>query len=100
MIETWSHEHKPNQTKANEVQQNKGKATKRNTMTQDSQILHSLPLWHRDTKKAERTPRTQVVAPIDVITHQAPHLSQQQEWTPHLTQSTNSPASPSRQPQE
>ena len=71
------------QTKATKVQQNESKMTQ--DTTQDSQILHSLPLWHRDTKKAERTPTTQVVAPTEVITQQSPHLSQQQEWTPHLT---------------
>src|SRR3954469_25219440 len=45
---------KPKQTKRG----SNGKANTSNT-THDSQArksLHSLPLWHRDAKKAERTP--------------------------------------------
>ena len=61
-----------NQTKANEVQQNESKATERNNTKQDSQILHSFPLWHRDTKKGERTPTTHVVVELQGITSHVP----------------------------
>ena len=47
----------PNQSK--QVQSTESKA---HGETHDMQILHSLPLWHPDTKKAERSPTTTVVA--------------------------------------
>ena len=45
-----------NQTKANEA--NEVQTTKQTNTPSTTQCksLHSLPLWHRDAKKAERTP--------------------------------------------
>ena len=48
----------PNQSK----QVQRWKATQTTKPMTCTQILQSLPLWHRDTKKAERSPTTQVVA--------------------------------------
>ena len=58
------------QTKPKQTRFNRTKANETNT-THGSQILHTLPLWHRGAKKAERTPTTQAgsgVSPMSLDT--------------------------------